>query len=266
MPLSRSLRSRRLVSSSSSGVITVPSLAIRSGTSMVFSSAASGSGLGQMIQPARPPGTNDRAICSTCRKPWVVTSPTTAPLPSRIALVPTVVPCSTWAISVCAIPASSQTFPIPRSTPMDWSWGVDAIFVRQVSPLSEFTSSTSVNVPPTSTPSRKLMGPPGWGASDHGLVCVVGDLIICQAERALPDLPVVLAECRSGGADFAGGAGEPGRDVLHRQFAEFGVHDPNDRLAGGEMRIGEHVLGAEDPAGRDAAGVQLRQQVVRGQR
>ena len=44
-------------SSSSSSRMTVPSLASRSSTSTVFSSAASGSGLGQMIQPASPPGT-----------------------------------------------------------------------------------------------------------------------------------------------------------------------------------------------------------------
>ena len=44
-------------SASSSSRITVPSEAMRSSTSTVFSSAARGSGLGQMIQPASPPGT-----------------------------------------------------------------------------------------------------------------------------------------------------------------------------------------------------------------
>ncbi len=119
MPFAFSRRSCTLVACSSSGVITEPSLAIRSGTSMVFSSAASGSGLGQMIQPARPPGTNDRAICSTCRNPAVVTRPTLAPLPSRIAFVPMVVPCSTSPMSPCAIPAIWQTFSMPCSTPTD---------------------------------------------------------------------------------------------------------------------------------------------------
>ena len=132
----------------------MPSLAIRSSTSTVFSSAASGSGLGQMIQPASPPGTKERAICSTCRKPFVVTSPTVAPLPSRIALVATVVPCSTWATSDSSIPAAAHTWPIPLSTPTAWSAGVEAVLARQVLPLASSTSSTSVNVPPTSTPSR----------------------------------------------------------------------------------------------------------------
>jgi hypothetical protein len=44
-------------SASSSSRITVPSEAMRSSISTVFSSAASGSGFGQMIQPASPPGT-----------------------------------------------------------------------------------------------------------------------------------------------------------------------------------------------------------------
>ena len=127
---------------------------MRSSISTVFSSAASGSGFGQMIHPARPPGTYERAICSTCRKPLVVTSPTVAPLPSRIAFVATVVPCSTCATSDRAMPASSQTFPMPASTPTAWSAGVDAVFARHVRPLASSTSSTSVKVPPTSTPSR----------------------------------------------------------------------------------------------------------------
>ncbi len=95
IPASRSRRSWARAASSSSARTTEPSLAIRPGTSTVFSRAASGSGFGQMIQPASPPGTNERAIWSTCRKPSVVTSPTVAPLPSRIALVATVVPCRT---------------------------------------------------------------------------------------------------------------------------------------------------------------------------
>ena len=53
--------------SSSSGRSTSPRAPTRSATSTVCSRAASGSGLGQMIQPARPPGTNDRATWRTCR-------------------------------------------------------------------------------------------------------------------------------------------------------------------------------------------------------
>ena len=133
---------------------TLPSAAIRSIASTVSSSAASGSGLGQMIQPASPPGTNDLAICRTWRKPWVVTSPTRAPLPSRIAFVATVVPCRTWAMSASVIPAEPHTFSIPRSTPTDWSSGVEAVLARYVPPVRSSISNTSVKVPPTSTPSR----------------------------------------------------------------------------------------------------------------
>ncbi len=71
-----------------------------------------------------------------------------------MALVATVVPCSTWSTSGSAMPASSQTFRMPFSTPTDWSAGTDAVFARQVRPSVSSTSSTSVNVPPTSTPNR----------------------------------------------------------------------------------------------------------------
>ncbi len=149
-----SLPSWARTSSSSSGRTTEPSLASRSSTSTVCSRSASGSGLGQMIQPASPPGTNERAICSTWRKPLVVTSPTVAPLPSRMALVATVVPCSTDVTSDRSMPASRQACSMPESTPIAWSAGVEAVLARQVAPLSSSTSRTSVNVPPTSTPSR----------------------------------------------------------------------------------------------------------------
>ena len=110
--------------------MTSPSAPIRSTASTVCSSAASGSGFGQMIQPASPPGTNERAICSTCRNPAVVTRPTFAPLPSRIALVATVVPCSTWPTSASEVAAAAQAFSMPVSTPTDWSWGVEGVLAR----------------------------------------------------------------------------------------------------------------------------------------
>ena len=47
-----------------------------------------------------------------------------------------------------------QTFSRPASTPIDGSAGVDGVLARQVSPLSSSIISRSVNVPPTSTPSR----------------------------------------------------------------------------------------------------------------
>ncbi len=119
MPPFRSRRSCAPIASSSSGVTTDPSEPIRSSASTVSSSGASGSGLGQMIHPASPPGTKDRAICRICRNPLVVTRPTLAPLPSRIAFVAIVVPCRiapTWS---SVMPASWQTFSMPLSTPTD---------------------------------------------------------------------------------------------------------------------------------------------------
>ena len=62
MPAPARRRSSARTRSSSRGTTSEPSAAIRPGTSTVCSSLASGSGFGQMIQPASPPGTYDRAI------------------------------------------------------------------------------------------------------------------------------------------------------------------------------------------------------------
>jgi len=57
-------------------------------------------------------------------------------------------------MSASEIAALERTFSKPRSTPSDWSSGVDAVFARYVEPKFWSISSTSVNVPPTSTPRR----------------------------------------------------------------------------------------------------------------
>ncbi len=119
-----------------------------------------------MIQPARPPGTNDRAICSTCRKPAVVTSPTRAPLPSRMALVAMVVPCSTSPISPAPTPAAAHTCSMPRSTPTDWSSGVDAVLARQVSPDvvvdQQYVGERPADIDPEPVTHVDLLGAAGW--------------------------------------------------------------------------------------------------------
>jgi hypothetical protein len=57
-------------------------------------------------------------------------------------------------MSASVIPAEPHTFSIPRSTPTDWSSGVEAVLARYVPPVRSSISNTSVKVPPTSTPSR----------------------------------------------------------------------------------------------------------------
>ena len=96
----------------------------------------------------------ERAVCSRKRNPSVVMTPTRAPLPSRIAFVATVVPCRRFVIRSASMPAWPQIRSMPASTPSDESLGVDGTFARQVRPLLSSMSSRSVNVPPTSTPSR----------------------------------------------------------------------------------------------------------------
>ena len=153
-PFAASRSSAARAPAASSGSTSSPPAPMRPTTSTVSCRSASGSGLGQMIQPASPPGTYDRAICSTWRNPSVVTRPTRAPLPSRIALVATVVPCSTCAISRGSTPAAAQTFARPLITPSAWSAGVEGVLARHVRPVSSSTRSRSVKVPPTSTPKR----------------------------------------------------------------------------------------------------------------
>jgi hypothetical protein len=71
-----------------------------------------------------------------------------------MALVATVVPCIRWLMAAESTDAVWQTFSRPASTPIDGSAGVDGVLARQVSPVSSSSISRSVNVPPTSTPSR----------------------------------------------------------------------------------------------------------------
>ena len=149
----RSVRS----ASSSSGVTTSPRVSMRSIASRVYSMAAGGSGFSIIIQPASGPGVQERARWRICLKPWVVIRPTLAPLPSRTALVATVVPCIICAISPGEMLAERQIFSIPASTPTDGSLGVDGVLARTCRPLSSSKRMRSVNVPPTSTPSLKDM-------------------------------------------------------------------------------------------------------------
>jgi hypothetical protein len=68
--------------------------------------------------------------------------------------VTTVEPCRTTPIAPTGRPSVSAAMRIPRSTPTDWSSGVDSTFSSVSAPVSSSSTSTSVNVPPTSTPKR----------------------------------------------------------------------------------------------------------------
>jgi hypothetical protein len=57
-------------------------------------------------------------------------------------------------IAPAAIPALAQIAVTPLRMPSELSCGVDGVLCRQNAPLSVSNSSRSVNVPPTSTPSR----------------------------------------------------------------------------------------------------------------
>src|SRR6185369_14511070 len=92
-----------------------------------------------------------RPMVSTWRNPAVVTSAALAPLPSRIMLVATVVPCSTRASEGAALPASSSARRMPVRKACEGSLGTDGVLARQIRPLEASCKAMSVKVPPIST-------------------------------------------------------------------------------------------------------------------
>src|SRR6185312_6868423 len=154
---------------------------------------------------------------------------------------------------------------MPTSTPTDWSAGVDGVLARWVAPVSSSMSKRSVNVPPTSTPSRYVMTGLLAGGGEGLDVPAGGELVDLgrrQAEQAAEHLVGVLAELGARPADAPGRPRQPGRDVLHREFAEAGVVHADERPPGGHVRVAQHVLGSVGPARGDAVLVQELQQVV----
>ena len=93
-----------------------------------------------------------RAMWRMSRKLRVVSMPTSAPLCSMVMLVATVVPWTTTSMSSRVTPAISQSSSRPFSTPTDWSSGVLWTLCTNT-PRSD-SSTRSVFVPPTSTPTR----------------------------------------------------------------------------------------------------------------
>src|SRR5260370_14889410 len=93
-----------------------------------------------------------RPMVSTWRKPCVVTKAALAPLPSRIMLVATVVPCSTRLSDGAARPASSSASRMPVRKACEGSLGTLGVLARQMRPLEASCRAMSVKVPPISTP------------------------------------------------------------------------------------------------------------------
>src|SRR5205085_6957839 len=85
------------------------------------------------------------------RKPCVVTRAAFAPLPSRIMLVATVVPCSTRFSAGAERPASSSASRMPVRKACEGSLGTLGVLARQIVPLEASCRAMSVKVPPIST-------------------------------------------------------------------------------------------------------------------
>src|SRR6516162_1906130 len=83
--------------------------------------------------------------------------PVNAPSCSNTALVPIVVPCSTWSIAGRGRSKRAHSSPIPATTPRDGSSRVVGVLWIKVRPDSVSANTTSVKVPPTSTPIRYIL-------------------------------------------------------------------------------------------------------------
>ena len=136
---------------SSSGVTTLPSAATRSTASSRQRRGTSGSGFTQAR--SNMPGVRIRPISKTSRKPRVVNSPVRAPTFCRIVFDATVVPCTTSLTARGSSPLAASTAATPAATPSPGSSGVVVVLLTWMRP-SDSARTTSVNVPPTSTPIR----------------------------------------------------------------------------------------------------------------
>ncbi len=87
------------------------------------------------------------------RIPSVVITPTMAPRDSSIVFVAVVVP---WRSSSTSRRAARRS--TPSTTARDGSSGVVGSFATSTAPVSVSARTTSVNVPPTSTPIMRMAG------------------------------------------------------------------------------------------------------------
>ena len=119
-----------------------------------------------------------RPISRVSRNPSVVTIPSRPPLRSSTALVATVVPCASWATAPGSTPCSAAR---RRTAAMAASPGSAGVLgtLNTTGGRPSRTHTTSVNVPPTSTPTR-------YRAPESGMT--VGD---SRAVRTHPFAPFV---------------------------------------------------------------------------
>ncbi len=151
-PISRSFLMTLRASSGSSGLKTVPSLRMRSSTSRRYLLGMSGSG--NSAKMSYGAYRISRPISRMSRKPFVVIRPVRAPFLSMMEFMTSVVP---WMISSNFPTKSGVAFSrarIPSSTASDGSRGVVRHLPVMISPVSSFSKTKSVNVPPISHPSR----------------------------------------------------------------------------------------------------------------
>ena len=92
--------------------------------------------------------------------PRVVMRAVRAPLPSSSAFVTTVVAWASQATSAGATPRPVVAAASASTTPRQKSRGVVGTFTTSIPPPASSTSTTSVKVPPMSTPMRQLTGSP----------------------------------------------------------------------------------------------------------
>ena len=153
-PVSIRVSTAARTASRSTGVSMVPSANVRSGTPSRTSREITG-----VKVPQRPQvrGRSRRRISSTSVNPWVVIRPAGAPVRSRSALVPTVVP---WTMAPSRRRSGSPVV-TPLMNPSASAARVDGTLATR-NPPSSSSTKTSVNVPPTSMPRAELTAvPPG---------------------------------------------------------------------------------------------------------
>src|SRR3954449_10640924 len=234
----------------STGTIVFPPASMRSTASRVSASEAGGAGLSMMIQAASGPGVWERARCRICLKPSVVIRPTRAPLDSSTALVATVVPWTTLPRSAGAIPAASQIRLTPVSTPCEGSEGVEGVFTRHWRWSESSTRNRSVNVPPTSTPSRYANAVPFL---DHAFVREALALLRVHSELLQHCLRVGAHGPAGGLADRAGRPAQLGDDPRHGDLPVDLVREAHQQLALAEVGVVVDVLRGVDRRAHDAA-------------
>ena len=106
-----------------------------------------------------------RPMCRMSRKLRVVSIPTSAPLCSMVMLVATVVPWTMRSMSPGPDPGHLAQLAQAPQHPSDWSCGVLATLWTCI-PRSD-SSTRSVLVPPTSTPTRAMGSPCSFPSGDR---------------------------------------------------------------------------------------------------